>query len=691
MRVKLELEDLEPKDGMTWRAHWPQEQPWRSLSWRAHQLAESRREEEAELEAMALEAALAEEARINGAACAIESGARSFVARRRVRELRRERQAEMARMEALAAAKEAEEAAAAEARKGRQRSKDPSGKEAPAGKGGKSPKETPAKGKPAKDGKKDAKPSKEPSKEGKDPKESSKDSAKDKEPKEAPTGKGKQPKGESKDKQQNGRPKDAAAAEAAAAKEADAAIRVQALMRGAAARRAAKARAAAAASPSAAPTTRKGKKTSLKLSRKVVEDGAGSKRSYKGKMASPKISPTKSGLPRAGPGAESGLTSPSRALTVKNGSPRNGSPRGMALNIHGPELHGWITLAEDNDVFVSKQVGRLPLQFRQQQLQLWSRSAAIDSDRERERAKFIGEANEAAVTRSFSPPKGGTDDMVLLDKPFKDTGSPRRHLLINDGTTPVSPRSRYSDLVTRTDNSGDARRASGFAYGGVFPGKRDVRGPPVENHEVRFSVGVAGSYLLFVSLRKPHTPWESATSKTKGQPSVDDWQIKGSPFVIHVSPGKAYPLSTSLTPKPNEQLRGVRDPGDRERYSFERVLQTRDKMGNVCDTGGAAVTCGFLGMGSSSGSVPPTIEATGAADEQLVIEPPAEEKQTATCNDDGNGSYKLKWVSATPGAFTVYVKIDGLHVIGSPARMVFLKGESPKPKAEKPEPKAGKA
>ena len=37
----------------------------------------------------------------------------------------------------------------------------------------------------------------------------------------------------------------------------------------------------------------------------------------------------------------------------------------------------------------------------------------------------------------------------------------------------------------------------------------------------------------------------------------------------------------------------------------------------------------------------------------------------------GDGSYMLEWFSDKPGAFTVYVKVDRVHVLNSPARMVL--------------------
>jgi hypothetical protein len=40
-------------------------------------------------------------------------------------------------------------------------------------------------------------------------------------------------------------------------------------------------------------------------------------------------------------------------------------------------------------------------------------------------------------------------------------------------------------------------------------------------------------------------------------------------------------------------------------------------------------------------------------------------------NDHEDGSYTIKWTSQVPGAFHAFVKIDGLHIIGSPTLLMF--------------------
>ena len=115
----------------------------------------------------------------------------------------------------------------------------------------------------------------------------------------------------------------------------------------------------------------------------------------------------------------------------------------------------------------------------------------------RERARYIGEAKEAAATSSLSPTRPHS----------KQPAAPAL------SQHPVALRTQFSQ------SEAEARRSGGFAYGGVYPGKRVVRGAPVENHEVRFSIGITGSYLLYVALRKPtNASWPSSGAKA----SVDD-------------------------------------------------------------------------------------------------------------------------------------------------------------------------
>ena len=173
----------------------------------------------------------------------------------------------------------------------------------------------------------------------------------------------------------------------------------------------------------------------------------------------------------------------------------------------------------------------------------------------------------------------------------------------------------------------DPRRIC-FAYGGIHPGRAGAKGRLFNMHTVTYAVGAAGQYELHVCLRRDSSP------------------LPGSPFALVVSPGPAYPMACKL-PLPLlgtfELVKSEDGMGNNARCACRVVFQTRDKMGNPCTTGGAHVQ---VGGGASSGGV------------------------QSKCTDLGNGKYDLEFLSdASSGAQEVYVKIDGLHVIGSPTKL----------------------
>jgi len=213
-------------------------------------------------------------------------------------------------------------------------------------------------------------------------------------------------------------------------------------------------------------------------------------------------------------------------------------------------------------------------------------------------------------------------------------------------------------------------------------GKRGERAGPLASHDVHFSVSLVGTYWLHVTLRPHGTP------------------VQGSPFKLRVVPGEAHPLWTQLPPSPPPHhaapappfvgsrsptalptalplsspstgmllpaqatlganvavgmamAEGIASSLAEQRYSCELLLIARDKMGNACEGGGAAVTCG------------------------LVSNAQHEEAAQSSCVDLGDGTYQLTWWAQTPGARKALVQIDGLHVLGSPA-LIHLTPEPP--------------
>jgi len=262
---------------------------------------------------------------------------------------------------------------------------------------------------------------------------------------------------------------------------------------------------------------------------------------------------------------------------------------------------------------------------RQQFLTNWSRRVAIDSERERERALLRDRDAEEGTAK-------GREEVMNWVPPYLTGG-----LLSGRGYS--SPR-----LYSVPEGPEKDPQMVGFAYGGVYPGRLHAHGQLIETHEVQFSVGVAGNYLLYVSLRQPN-----------GQSSPLD-NVPGSPFYLHVSPGPAHPLSTGIPPNALP-LRGLKDKKE-GRFVCEFMLITSDKMGNRCVSGGAAMTCGFLDVTNAG--------LDGA--EELMDDVTT---RNSKCTDNGDGTYLCKWVSETAAELYVYVKLDGLHVLGSPNVLRF--------------------
>ena len=299
--------------------------------------------------------------------------------------------------------------------------------------------------------------------------------------------------------------------------------------------------------------------------------------------------------------------------------------------------HGWVTLALGDAQYVERRVARLPAAIRQQHLDHWSRRGAMDSARERERAK----TREEDVSR----------DRWRETPYFTQDASHRRC-----ATRPV-----YLDELEADP------RGIGFAYGGLNPGRLHAHGRLVDVHQAHFSVGLAGSYELHVALRHD------------SQSTIVSTPLPGSPFSLTVLPGPAHPLSTELPLVEGPSLVGEVEAADDVELAVllklvhepmkgcTLLLPSRDKMGNLCCEGGAVVTCGVV-AGSTV-----TVDADGEA-----IEPRADPNVQGRSIDLGDGTYSLRWWAFASCACEVWVKMDGLQVLGSPAPLVFKHATEPR-------------
>ena len=336
-------------------------------------------------------------------------------------------------------------------------------------------------------------------------------------------------------------------------------------------------------------------------------------------------------------GRTSSVLTARSARTVHSGSAdtaRSGAVSARAV----PALpaFGWVTLAMGDVQYVHRRVARLPAAIKQQHMDHWARRGALDSARERQRARSREEDLEAERWRQ-TPHFGGDAARASRAKP----------------TRPVYLHELDADP-----------RGVGFAYGGLTPGRLHSHGRLVDVHQAAFSVGVAGRYELHVALRHDR---ESLLLSTP---------LPGSPFQLTVLPGMPHPLSTELPPT-HLPLLGVAEAWEDvalavslkvtpQRYEPLKgctlVLPSRDKMGNLCVRGGANVTCGVVE--GTTKRLPDADEGDGT----IRFAPSVQGR----CIDLGDGSYSLRWSAFAPCTCEVWVKMDGLHVLGSPAPLCLV-------------------
>ena len=346
-------------------------------------------------------------------------------------------------------------------------------------------------------------------------------------------------------------------------------------------------------------------------------------------------------------------------------------------------------------------------------IELWSRRVALDSERERARARERDELYEQASGGCNLSPLRARALVKLPSLHLQDLGMDPEHI--------------------------------GFAYGGIEGGERHQQ--LQEEYKVAFSVAAAGEYVLHVRLRQHNC-------------KSGDGTIPGSPLFFTVEPGKPYALSTQVPvaelplcgqymemktpsasqdhgpisfyealvkkagisnalsrgnttlicsapsvpePPPAQAMKSVSQEASQNSFALGRsfkmlgdalpasrdkrpvtptnasiaellavmaptgptlaapasttappevkdsewkgfvctfCLQTRDKAGNDCKTGGGNVTCG---VASTSTDV------------------------ESSCVDLRDGKYQLTWRSLIQQTdVLVYVRIDGIHILGSP-------------------------
>lgn len=236
---------------------------------------------------------------------------------------------------------------------------------------------------------------------------------------------------------------------------------------------------------------------------------------------------------------------------------------------------GWVTIAIGGQP-LAKPVPpsgpmKLAAQVRQQQVAHWNRRLAVHTDRECERAKAVEDQREQERDRAVArerdkaqrqidrekqlelqrrirakelgrfkqqeqKPSGDRANAVassleelaratrLLQLAGSDDCESSPRLAAATSPARASPTTRSPNRAYVEDLKADPRRI-GFAYGGVNPGRLHARGQLVEEHQVHYSIGASGHYLMHVRLRR------------NGQRA----SLPGSPFLLHVTAGMATP------------------------------------------------------------------------------------------------------------------------------------------------------
>lgn len=171
-----------------------------------------------------------------------------------------------------------------------------------------------------------------------------------------------------------------------------------------------------------------------------------------------------------------------------------------------------------------------------------------------------------------------------------------------------------------------------------------AHGQVVKFHTVRYSIGLAGRYWLHVGLRQQET------------------RLVGSPFLLEVSPGAAHARSSPL-PADALPLTGLVRPLKGGEVSCELLVTLRDRMGNRCTSGGAALTVNTV------------INVAGEEKKKLKEnETAAVTNVVSQCVDNKDGSYRLGWTSQVAGVYSVSITIDNVHLVGSPVMMTLQAG-----------------
>lgn len=265
---------------------------------------------------------------------------------------------------------------------------------------------------------------------------------------------------------------------------------------------------------------------------------------------------------------------------------------------------------------------RLAITKRQQHLQMWSRREAMDKN-------LL--TNEKGVATS----RGLWYAMRVLPwcmhaEPRLPTDTARQTLIIVVCALCCRGSREKSAYLHELDTD-----PTGFAFGGVKPKPtKGKKGVVSSVHQVSYSVGLAGTYLLHVRLREEGLP------------------VPGSPFRLAVHPGPPVAHASFVATDVHSFVSG----------KMGVAVWACDMMGNVCAAGAANFSC-FC---------------------------PQSDDMSIVVKDVHDGSYQLEWL-AQVGKCEMHIQLSGTHIVGSPLCFEVVATNSPEHKGKAVSDKKGNA
>ena len=310
----------------------------------------------------------------------------------------------------------------------------------------------------------------------------------------------------------------------------------------------------------------------------------------------------------------------------KGKRPKKGAPSMRQLAAAPPSATGWITsIQKGGKSRLTKPPKGSEANERRLHLELWNRRLAADraiAAAARRQAEMSGGGGGSSSSSGGGGAAAAADKSTAVAHTGR-TGTVRQGTVRPDASGQVEAETLDEAAVAAAGPSfahelADDRRGIAFAYGGVYPGTLHAHGELVKVHQVQYSIGAVGKYLLHVGLRQKAAA------------------LPGSPFRIEVKPGPAHAPSTSLPADalPLQCVVGT---------TGTLLMRLCDNVGNLCVEGGAP-----LKVSVSTTSIRVKVE------------------------DKEDGTYLVTWRGTVAGDFLMTALINGVHIRRSPCPLAML-------------------